>query len=46
MAKTVTHQYNTGSINKKVNHVTTFKNTQKMFKNDAPDTLKTYISIC
>ena len=35
MARKVTHQYNTRS---RVNHVTTFKNTPKMFKMDTADT--------
>ena len=43
MARTVTHHFNTRSITKRVNHVTTFKNTSNMFKMDAEETLKTYI---
>ena len=43
MAITVTHKYNTRSITKRVNHVTTFKNTPKMFKMDMIDTAKTRI---
>ena len=35
-----THKYNTRS---RVNHVTTFKNTPKIFKMDMTDTAKTHI---
>ena len=35
-----THNYNTRS---RVNHVTTFKNTPQMFKNDLTDTSTTHI---
>ena len=35
-----THEYNTRS---RVNHVSTFKNTPKMFKMDMIDTSKTHI---
>ena len=34
MARTGTHQFNTRSKNKRVDHVTTFKNTPSMFKMD------------
>ena len=43
MAITVTHKYNTRSITKRVNHVTTFKNTPNMFEMETTDTLKTHI---
>ena len=43
MARTGTHKYNTRSSTKRVNHMTTFKNTPNMFKMDTVDTLKTNI---
>ena len=39
-ARKVTHKYNTRS---RVNHVTTFKNTPQIFKNDMTDTSTTNI---
>ena len=43
MARTDTHRYNTRSSTKRVNHVTTFKNTPNMYKMNTIDTLRTYI---
>ena len=43
MARTGKHKYNTRSSTKRVNHVTTFKNTPNMFKMDVIDALKTQI---
>ena len=43
MEITVTHKYNNISSAKRVNHVTTFKNTPNMFKIDTADILKTHI---
>ena len=40
MVRKGTHNYNTSS---RVNHVTTFKNTPKIFQMDMTDTAKTYI---
>ena len=38
MTRTGTYKYNTTSSTKRVNHVTTFKNTSNMFKIDTADT--------
>ena len=40
MARKGAHKYN---IRSRVNHVTTFKNTPKVFKMDTPDTSKIHI---
>ena len=42
---TGTHNYKTMASTKRVNHVTTFKNTPNMFKMDAEERIKTHIGI-
>ena len=43
MARTGTHNYNTRSRTKRVNHMKTFKNIPDVFKMDTADTIKTHI---
>ena len=40
MERTSTHKYNTRSNTKRVNHVTSFKNSPKMFQEDATEKIK------
>ena len=42
MEKNGTHKYNTISITKIFNHVTTFKNARKMFQEDVMEKIKTH----
>ena len=43
IVKTITHNYNTRSRPKRVNHVETFKNAPKMFQVEAMEKVKTNI---
>ena len=43
MEITSTHKYNTKSSTKRVNHVTTLKNSPKMFPVEAKEKIKTHI---
>ena len=43
MGKNFPHNYNTNSITKRVNHVTTFKNAPNVFKIDRVEKITTHI---